>query len=156
MEAKTVAQSEVLTSQIMTPLDVNASGNVHGGVIMRLTDSAAALVGIRHARSNVVTASIDRMDFHHPVYIGDLVTFKASLNMAGKTSMEVGVRVESEHPLSGKTHHVASAYLTMVALDENRAPMQIPPLTVTTDEEIRRNRQAITRRELRLKERQTG
>ena len=114
MEAKTVAQSEVMTSQIMTPLDVNASGNVHGGVIMRLTDSAAALVGIRHARSNVVTASIDRMDFHHPVYIGELVTMKASLNMTGRTSMEVGVRIEAEDRLTGEKRHVASSYLTFL------------------------------------------
>jgi acyl-CoA hydrolase len=97
---------------------------------------------------------MDRMDFHNPVFVGDLVTFKASLNMAGKTSMEVGVRVEREQPLSGETKHVASAYLTMVAMGEDRKPQPIPPLTVITDEEVRRNRQAIARREVRLKERQ--
>ena len=155
MEAKTVAQSDVQTSQIMTPLDVNSVGNVHGGVIMRLVDTTAALVAMRHARSNVVTASMDRMDFHNPVFVGDLVTFKASLNMAGKTSMEVGVRVEREQPLSGEAKHVASAYLTMVAMEDGK-PHQIPPLTVTTDEEIRRNREAINRREARLKERQAA
>jgi uncharacterized protein (TIGR00369 family) len=154
MEAKTVAESDVKTSQIMTPLDVNSVGNVHGGVIMRLVDTTAALVAMRHARSNVVTASIDRMDFHNPVFVGDLVTFKASLNMAGKTSMEVGVRVEREQPLSGETKHVASAYLTMVAMGEDRKPQPIPPLTVITDEEIRRNREAINRREARFRERQ--
>ena len=155
MEPKTVAQSDVKTSQIMTPLDVNSVGNVHGGVIMRLVDTTAALVAMRHARSNVVTASIDRMDFHNPVYVGDLVTFKASLNLAGKTSMEVGVRVEREQPLSGETKHVASAYLTLVAMGEDRKPQPIPPLTIVTDDEIRRHREALNRREARSKERQT-
>ena len=154
MEPKTVAQSDVKTSQIMTPLDVNSVGNVHGGVIMRLVDTTAALVAMRHARSNVVTASIDRMNFHNPVYVGDLVTFKASLNLAGKTSMEVGVRVEREQPLSGETKHVASAYLTLVAMGEDRKPQPIPPLTIVTDDETRRHREALNRREARFKERQ--
>ena len=120
---------------------------------MRLVDTAAALVATRHARSNVVTASIDRLDFHHPVYVGDLVTFKASLNLVGKTSMEVGVRVEAEDPLTGNISNVASAYLTFVALDEQGKPKSIPPLILITDEDKRRKREAQARREVRLLER---
>lgn len=141
-------------AQEMTPQDVNKAGNVHGGVIMRLVDVAAGVVATRHARSNVVTASIDRLDFLHPVYVGDVVTIKASLNMAGNTSMEIGVRVETEDPLSGEIRHVASAYLTFVALDKQGKPKQIPPLIPETDEEKRRNNEAMARREARLRERQ--
>ena len=151
---KKVNDSKVVVAQIMTPQDVNRHGNVHGGVIMKLVDTAAGLVATRHARSNVVTASIDRLDFHHPVYVGDLITMKASLNLAGKTSMEVGVRVESEDPLTGETRHVASAYLTLVALGKSGKPKPISPLVLETEEEKRRNREAQERREVRLREKQ--
>ncbi|OGO25325.1 MAG: acyl-CoA thioesterase [Chloroflexi bacterium RBG_16_50_9] len=152
MESKNVKESSVEMAQVMTPQDVNIAGNVHGGVIMRLVDTAAALAATRHARSNVVTASIDRLDFLHPVYVGDLVTLKASLNMVGRTSMEVGVRVEAEDPLTGKIRHVASAYLTFVALDKQGKPKPMPPLILATQEEQRRNREAQARREVRLHE----
>ncbi len=115
MEGKTVTENSVLITQLMTPQDANISGNVHGGVIMKLIDTAGGIVAIRHARANVVTASIDRLDFYNPVYIGELVTFEASLNLVGKTSMEVGVRVQSETILTGETRHTASAYLTYTA-----------------------------------------
>jgi len=153
MEGTKVTDTQATISQIMTPQDVNKAGNVHGGVIMKLVDNAAGVVAVRHARSNVVTASIDRLNFHHPVYIGDLVSMKASLNMVGKTSMEVGVRVEAENPITGKVNLVASAYLTMVALDENSKPRQIPPLILKSETEKRRNREAQARREIRLRER---
>ena len=152
MNGKTVAQSQVTMSQIMTPLDVNNIGNVHGGVIMKLVDTTAAIAAIRHSRSIATTASIDRLSFHHPVYIGELVTFKASVNMVGNTSMEVGVRVEAEVPVTGDTRHVASAYLTFVALDDERKPKTVPPLLVSTDEEKRREREAHARRDIRLRE----
>ena len=154
MEAKTVKQSSVVMSQIMTPQDVNRAGNVHGGVIMKLIDTAAGVVATRHSRGNAVTASIDRLDFHHPSYVGDLVTFKASLNMIGRTSMEIGVRVESENILTGEIRHTASAYLTYVALDDNGKPTPLSPLITETEDEIRRNREAQLRRETRLKQRQ--
>ena len=153
MEGKTVAETQVVMSQVMSPLDTNRAGNVHGGVIMKQVDNAGGLAALRHARSNVVTASIDRLDFLRPVYVGDVITLKASVNMAGSTSMEVGVRVETEDPLTGKQRHVASAYLTMVALDDARHPKQIPPLVLKTARDRRRNAQAITRRESRLAER---
>ena len=151
-EGKTVKDSAVVMAQVMGPQDVNCAGNVHGGVIMKLIDTAASVVAIRHSRTNAVTASIDRLDFHYPVFSGDLVTFKACLNLVGKTSMEVGVRVESENLFSGEFRHTASAYLTYVALDKAGRPMQLPHLILETEEEKRRNREAIARRESRLRE----
>ena len=151
MEGKTVKETSVWMARFMTPMDVNNAGNVHGGVIMKLIDEAAAIVAIRHARSNVVTASVDRLDFVSPVYVGDLVTFKASLNLAGRTSMDVGVRVESENLITVEIRHTATAYLTYVALDEDGKPTGVPPLLLETPEEIRRNREAQARRALRIK-----
>jgi uncharacterized protein (TIGR00369 family) len=147
MQGKTVNESSVIMTQIMTPQDVNLAGNVHGGVIMRLVDTAGGLVAVRHTRANVVTASIDRLDFHHPVFAGDLVTLRASLNLVGRTSMEVGVNVQAENPKTGEVNHTASAYLTYVALDESRKPMEVPPLILETEEQRRRNREAQVRRE---------
>ena len=137
----------------MIPQDVNPAGNVHGGVIMKLIDTAGAVVASRHARCNTVTVSIDRLDFHHPVFVGDLLFFKASLNMVGRTSMEAGVRVESENVVTGEVRHTASAYLTYVALDKDGRPQPVPQLIIETDEEKRRNREAKIRRESRLAER---
>jgi len=147
MQGKTVNESSVIMTQVMTPQDVNLAGNVHGGVIMRLVDTAGGLVAVRHTRANVVTASIDRLDFHHPVFAGDLVTLRASLNLVGRTSMEVGVNVQAENPKTGEVNHTASAYLTYVALDESRKPMEVPPLILETEEQRRRNREAQVRRE---------
>ncbi len=155
MQGKTIEDSSVVIAQVMTPQEVNVAGNVHGGVIMKLIDTAAGVVAYRHARENVVTASIDHLDFHHPVFVGDFVTLKASLNLVGRTSMEVGVHVESETLLSGEVRHTASAYLTYVALGEDRRPMVLPPLILKTDDEVRRNHEAQVRREIRLRERKT-
>ncbi|MHB8907419.1 MAG: acyl-CoA thioesterase [Syntrophales bacterium] len=153
LETKSVQDSSVVMSQLMSIQDTNIAGNVHGGVIMKLIDTAAGVAAVRHARANVVTASIDRLDFHHPVFVGDVLTLRASLNHVGRTSMEVGVRVETENPLTGERHHTASAYLTFVALDRNSRPMPLPLLNIQTDEEMRRNREARARRETRLAER---
>ena len=155
MQGKTIEDSSVVIAQVMTPQEVNVAGNVHGGVIMKLIDSAAGVVAYRHARGNVVTASIDHLDFHHPVFVGDFVTLKASLNLVGRSSMEVGVHVESENLFSGEVRHTASAYLTYVALGEDRRPMVLPPLILKTDDEVRRNHEAQVRREIRLRERKT-
>ncbi len=153
MTGKRIKDSSVTIAQVMIPQDANPAGNVHGGVIMKLIDTAASVVASRHARSNTVTASIDRLDFHHPVFVGDLLFFKASLNMVGKTSMEVGVRVESENLITGVVRHTASAYLTFVALDKDGRPQSVPPLILENEEEMRRNREARSRRETRLAER---
>jgi acyl-CoA hydrolase len=116
---------------------------------MKLIDNTAGVACVKHAKCNVVTASIDRLSFHHPVFVGDLMTLKASLNMVGSSSMEVGVRVESENVLTGTTKHIASAYLTFVALDANGKPTAVPPLILETDDEKRRNEEANDRKSIR-------
>lgn len=151
MQGRTAAESRIVMAQQMNPQDANPYGNVHGGVLMKLIDTAAGAVAIRHSRSNAVTASVDRLDFHSPVFVGDLVTFKASLNMTGRTSMEVGVRVESENLRTGEIRKTASAYLTFVAIGDDGKPVEIPPLVPETEEDIRRNCEAKARRELRLR-----
>jgi uncharacterized protein (TIGR00369 family) len=152
MEGKRIKDSLVTLAQVMIPEDANPAGNVHGGVIMKLIDTTAGVVAVRHARCNAVTASIDRLDFHNPVFVGNLVFFKGSLNMVGKTSMEVGVRVEAENVITGEVRHTASAYLTFVALDNQGKPNPVPPLLFITEEEVRRNREALVRRQIRLAE----
>ena len=153
MEGKRVQDSSVITAQMMIPQDANPAGNVHGGVVVKIIDEAAGVVAARHSRTNVVTASIDRMDFHHPIFVGDLLFFKASLNYVGRTSMEIGVRVEAENLMTGEVRHAASAYLTYVAIDKQGHPTTIPPLIFETDEERRRHGEAKSRREMRLAER---
>ena len=153
MQGKTVRETSVVLVQKMTPQDANLAGNVHGGVIMRLIDDAAYVVATRHCRCNTVTASIDRMDFHNPIYVGDLVSLKASLNLVGKTSMEIGVRVDSENLKTGEISHGVSAYLTYVALDENGKPAPVPPLILETEDDKRRNTEAQLRRRVRLEQR---
>jgi Acyl-CoA hydrolase len=152
MEGKRVGDSSTVMAQLMNPQDANPAGNVHGGVIMKLIDTVAGTVAVRHARANAVTASFDRLDFHCPAFIGDFVTLRASLNLVGRTSMEVGVRVESENLITGERRHMASAYMTYVALDINGHPTALPPLILEIDEEKRRNREAKARRETRLTE----
>src|SRR2546425_5170463 len=123
--------------------DANLAGFVHGGVIMKLVDSAAGLAAIRHSRGPVVTAAIDEMSFIEPVQLGALVTVKASINFVGTTSMEVGVRVETEDVLTGNCAHTSSAYLVFVALDEaSGRPRPAPPLVAETPVEKRRMREA--------------
>ena len=153
MEPQKCSQdSSVIISRIMLPEDANAAGIVHGGVIMKEIDNAAGVAAIRHTRKICVTASIDRLDFHKPCLIGNLVSFKAGINMTGTTSMEVGVRVETEDLFSGTKIHLASAYLTFVALDDNKKPVKIPPLKLMTKDDHRRHDQAAARKALRLSE----
>jgi acyl-CoA hydrolase len=134
--------------------DANNAGNVHGGVIMQLCDEVAGIAAVRHSGSRVVTAAMDRMSFRHPVFVGQLVTVKATVNAAWRSSMEVGVRVESENVRSGEMLHTSTAYLTMVALDEDGNPTEVPPIEAVTNDEKRREREAQLRRDNRLAERQ--
>jgi len=134
--------------------DANNAGNVHGGLIMRMCDDVAGIAAVRHCGSRVVTAAMDRMTFNQPVYVGQLVTVKATVNAAWRTSMEVGVRVESENVRTGDTMHTSTAYLTMVALDDDGQPTQVPPVAPETPDETRREREAQLRRDTRLAERQ--
>jgi len=150
MKEKVVKDTSITIAQVMLPQDTNPAGNVHGGVIMKLIDTAAAVVASRHARCNTVTASIDRLVFHHPVFVGDVLFLKACLNMVGKSSMEVGVRVEAENYLTGEVCHTASAYLTFVALDDKGRPKEVPGLITETETEKRRYQEAMMRKKTRL------
>ena len=153
---KKVSESCVQTAQVMLPPDANPAGNIHGGSIMKLIDTTAGIVATRHCRTNVVTASMDRLDFHEPVFIGELVTMSASVNYAGTTSLEVGVRVEAENLMTGKIRHTNSAYLTLVALDDNRKPTKVPALISQTAEEKRRFEEGKLRAQRRKELRQTA
>jgi acyl-CoA hydrolase len=138
----------------MGPVDANSAGFVHGGTIMRYCDEAAGLAAVRHSQRRCVTAGMDRMTFNEPVHIGEVVTFLATVNAAWRTSLEVGVRVEAEDPRTGTIRHTTTAYLTMVALDDDGRPADVPPLEPETDGEHRRGREAQLRRKNRLAERE--
>lgn len=155
MEPKTVKESQITLAQMMGIGDSNLAGAVHGGVIMKLVDNAAGLAAIKHSGGLVVTASIDEMSFIEPVGLGDLVTLRASVNDVGKTSMEVGVRVETENVVTGEQRHTSTAYLVFVALDsQTRKPRPVPRLVAETPDEERRMREAKLRREARLARRE--
>jgi len=152
LSPKSVEFSRVIMAQILQHQDAQLTGIVPGGVVMKHIENAGRIVATRHTLGNCVTSSIDRLDFHNPAFLGDLLILKASLNMVGSTSMEVGVRVEAEDLRTGEVRHTASAYLTFVNLDENCRPKQAPPLLPETKEDRRRNRQAYHRRRFRLAE----
>jgi len=151
--AKTVRESQHETSELMMPEHANNMGHVFGGVVLSMMDKSAAIAAFRHSRSSVVTASIDRVDFREPIHPGDLVLMKASVNFAGRSSMEVGVRVEAEELISGRRRHTNSCYLTFVAVDRNGRPIEVPELVPETEDEKRRYGAAIERRRRRLEER---
>jgi acyl-CoA hydrolase len=134
--------------------DANTAGNVHGGVIMHLCDEVAGIAAVRHSGCRVVTAAMDRMAFLHPVYVGNLVTVKATVNAAWRSSMEVGVRVEAENVRTAEVTHTSTAYLTMVALDDEGRPTVVPAVAPQTPDEVRRAREAQLRRDNRLAERE--
>ena len=148
-KGKKVSESEMTTARLMMPTDANVMGNVFGGSIMKYMDEIAAIVAWRHAGKNVVTASIDRMNFYEPVYVGDLLILKAAVNFVGHTSMEIGVRIEAVDPSTRKGTHTGSCYLTYVAIDEKGKPTSIPKLMATTPNEKRRFKEAMARRKLR-------
>ena len=151
--SRTVKETQHETSQLMMPQHSNNLNNVFGGVILAMMDTAAAVSAIRHARTTCVTVSVDRVDFRQPIYLGELVIMKCSVNFVGRTSMEVGVRVEAEHLLTGVRRHTNSCYLTYVAVDEAGRPVEVPRLVAEDPEEIRRYEAAKERRRRRLEER---
>jgi acyl-CoA hydrolase len=151
---RTVAESQNESNELLMPHDANILGHAFGGAIMAMVDKAAAVSAFRHARTNCVTASIDRVDFREPIHIGELVTCKASVNFAGTSSMEIGVRVETEDLISGIRRHTNTCYLTFVAIDRNGRPVPVPPLVPETDDQRRRYEAAQARRQRRLEERQ--
>jgi acyl-CoA hydrolase len=138
----------------MMPADANYMGNIHGGIIMRFIDEAAAACAFRFCRTSVVTAAIDRIDFHHPVQIGDLVRFLANVNYVGTRSVEVGVRVEAEDLATGVSTHTNSAYLVFVALGDDGKPTTVPRLAPQTDQQKQWFAEALERRRKRLAERE--
>ncbi|HAS90017.1 MAG TPA: acyl-CoA thioesterase [Desulfovibrio sp.] len=153
MKPKKISESRTLMTYRVLPQDTNPAGNLHGGVLLKQLDLVAATCAMRHARKPVVTASIDRMNFLRPAYVGELINLHANVNMVGRTSMEIGVRVEAENLLTGEIRHTNSAYLTFVAMGENGKPSPIPPLILETGVDHRRNREAKERRAVRKEER---
>ncbi len=151
--ARTVRETQHDASQLMMPQHANVLGHVFGGVVLSMMDTTAAVSAIRHARLTCVTVSVDRVDFREPIYVGDLLIMKSSVNYVGRTSMEIGVRVEAENLLTGIRRHTNSCYLTFVAVDRDGRPVPVPPLKAETPEEIRRHESARERRESRLRER---
>ncbi len=150
-QSKPVSASKSIVSMQMLPSDANPMGFVHGGTILKLVDTAAAVAAMRHTRKIVVSASIDKMDFYHPVYVGNLLILKSSVNYTGRTSMEVGVRIEAEDLKTGKYSHTGSSYVTYVALDDEGKPTEIPEVVPHSKEEKRRWREGKQRREVRLR-----
>jgi uncharacterized protein (TIGR00369 family) len=154
MSGKRVKDSQMTLNQLMLPHHANPMGSVHGGEIMRLVDETGALCAIRHAQRPVVTLAIDSMTFHSPVHVGDLVSFNASLNWVGRSSMEVGVRVVAENPLTGEQTHTNTAYLVYIALGDDGRPTEVPRLILESDDEHRRWAEAEARQQRRLERQQ--
>ena len=154
MEPRPVEHSRSSLIRWMGIQDAGSAGTVHGGMVMRMCDEAAGIAAIRHCGHRVVTAGVDRMTFIHPVWVGELLKCSASVNAVWRTSMEVGVRVESENPVTGEIRHTSTAYLTMVALDDEGKPIEVPPLRTEGPDEERREREAELRRRVRLAERE--
>lgn len=152
-ESRAVSETQHETAQLMMPQHANILGHVFGGVVLSMMDTTAAVSAIRHARLACVTVSVDRVDFREPIHVGDLVIMKSSVNFVGKTSMEIGVRVETENLVTGLKRHTNSCYLTFVAIDRNGKPVPVPQLRPETPDEIRRFNAAKERRERRLQER---
>jgi uncharacterized protein (TIGR00369 family) len=149
-----VSDSQVTLTQMMEVTDANVAGNVHGGVIMRLVDTAAALAAIKHSGGLALTVAIDEMTFLEPVHIGEVLVLRASVNDVGTTSMECGVRVEAQDPLTGVVRHVNSAYLVFVAVDQGGRPRPVPSLLARSEIERRRQREARLRRQRRIAHRE--
>jgi uncharacterized protein (TIGR00369 family) len=153
LSPRPVRDSQSVMSELMMPHMANNLGNVFGGVILSLVDRAASVAATRHARQSCVTVSMDRVVFHEPIHLGELVTAKASVNFVGRTSMEVGVNIEAENLVTGQRRHTNSCYVTFVAIDKEGRPVSVPPVVPDTDEEKRRYENAKVRRARRLEER---
>lgn len=150
MKPKAPSESRVEMTELVMPEHTNALGTIFGGQIMAWIDTAASICSFRHCRKTCVTASMDALHFISPVKLGQIVILQANVNYAGKTSVEIGVKVTSEDPLSGKKNHTSSAYLTFVALDEKGNPTQVPPIDPQTDQEKIWFEEGKKRREIRL------
>ncbi len=150
MDPRPPKKSEALVSELMMPHQVNNHGNVFGGVLLSMVDRAAGVSAMRHSGRPCVTVSIDKVDFKEPIFTGELVTCKARVNYVGRTSMEIGVRVEAENLLTGTTRHTNTCLLTFVAIDADHRPVPVPPLKLETEEDQKRFREGKRRREVRM------
>ena len=153
MKARHPRESEPVMAELMMPQHANVMGNVFGGVILSLVDRVAAVCAIRHSSRPCVTVSVDKVDFKEPIHVSELITAYARVNYAGRTSMEVGVKIIAENVLSGDKRHTNSCYITYVALDEQGVPTEIPPILPETADEKRRYDRAAQRRASRLMDR---
>lgn len=145
----TLPSHQLTMTVLMSPDMANFSGNVHGGSILKLLDQVAYACASRYAGRYVVTLSVDQVTFRQPIHVGELVTFLASVNHTGTSSMEIGIKVLTENILTQSVRHANSCFFTMVALDESRRPVPVPPYQPATPEEIRRSEAAKVRRQLR-------
>lgn len=150
-KGKTVSESKTTMTEIVLPSHTNQLGTIFGGQIMSWIDVAGAIAATRHAKHTCVTASVDALHFVSGARMGELITLNASVNFTGRTSMEIGVRVEAESLKKSEPTHIATAYLTFVAVDEKRNPVEVPPVIPETAEEKRRYKHAQARREARLR-----
>jgi len=150
MKPRSPAASESLVSELMMPHQVNNHGHVFGGVILSMVDRAAGVASMRHSGRPCVTVSFDRVDFKEPIFTGEVVTCRARVNFVGRTSMEIGVRVEAENLFTRQTRHTNSCYLTFVAIDADHRPVPVPPLELETEEDERRFREGGKRRAARM------
>lgn len=153
--ARPVRQSQVTFADLAEPQSQNVAGTLFGGVLLGFIDRAAAFCAMKHAGRPVVTKSFDEVEFNEPIYIGELVIAHASVNFTGTTSMEIGVRVMAQNPITGAERHTNTCYATFVALDENGRPAPVPPILPETDEERRRVEAGRLRREARLERRRS-
>ena len=154
MEAKRPSESQITLTQLMGPTNANNLGNVHGGRIMKLCDEAGGMAATKHARRPAVTVTVDSMNFHSPVHIGNLMTVRAEVTWVGRTSMETRVVVTAENVISGEVTHTNTAYFVYVALDANGRPVPVPSLLLETAEDEARFERAAQRQAFRLERRQ--
>lgn len=156
MLPKPANQSRISLSQLMGPDSANNHGNVHGGVIMKLCDEAGAMAAVKHARSSVVTVTVDSMSFHSPVHLGDLLTVTAEVTWVGRTSIETRVVVTAEKVVEGIVSHTNTAYFVYVSIDKNGKPKPVPPLALESEEDKERFERGAQRQAYRLEQRRQG
>jgi acyl-CoA hydrolase len=153
MQGRHPRESEAVLTELMMPHYANIMGNVFGGHILSLVDRVAAVAAIRHSRKPCVTVSVDKVDFREPIHVGELLTAFARVNFAGRTSMEVGVKIIAENVLTGEKRHTNSCYVTYVALTDKGEPTPVPPIVPETPDEKRRYDRAAQRRASRVMDR---
>jgi acyl-CoA hydrolase len=156
MQARPVSASRVIMNNIVLPGDTNARGTIFGGRVLEMIDKAAAIAALRHCRTGVVTAAIDQVEFRSPVHLGDIVRLEAEVNQVFRSSLEVGVKVFSEDPGSGRRRRTTTAYVTLVAMGADGRPTAAPPLVLSTPRQRQRAADAARRRRWRLRVRGSG